>query len=37
MYVWKSSLKHVVDSYTLITRINITLYSTPQMEEKLKI
>ena len=37
MYIRKSSLKLVVDSYTVITRINATLDFTPQMEAKLKI
>ena len=37
MYIRKSSLKLVVDSYTVITRINATLDLTAQMEAKLKI
>ena len=37
MYMRKSSLKHVVNSYTVITRVNATLDLTAQMEAKLKI
>ena len=37
MYLRKSSLKRVVDSYTVITRINATLDFTAQMEANLKI
>lgn len=37
MKIRKSSLKHVVDSYTVITRINATLDLTAQMEAKLKM
>ena len=35
--VQKSSLKHVVDSYTVSTRINATLDLTSQIEAKRKI
>ena len=37
MYIWKNSLKLVVESYTVITRINATLDLTSQLEAKLKI